>query len=180
MRPSPYNKPIHQRIPMSLTLEQLDHLEIQILELLEAEDYEQAERLLDSFTYLRETKIEAYCHIINKLNTRAQWRRDEAQRLKSRADIDQTQSDWLKQKLHHYFESHGIKTLETDRYKVTLAKNGGKAPLVITADTSDLLDAVVKSTKYCKVGKTRQAHHYECSPQTRHLRQALAITRTSS
>jgi hypothetical protein len=123
---------------MSLTLEQLDQLEIQILELLETQEHDQAEKLLDSFTYLRETKIEAYCHIINKLNTRAQWRRDEAQRLRSRADQDEKQSDWLKQKLHHYFESHGIKTLETDRYKVTLAKNGGKAPLVITADTSDL------------------------------------------
>ncbi|NJL97337.1 MAG: hypothetical protein HC924_00125 [Synechococcaceae cyanobacterium SM2_3_2] len=87
---------------------------------------------------MRESKIEAYCHIINKLNARAQWRRDEAQRLRSRADIDQNQSDWLKGKLHTYFESHGIKTLETDRYKVTLAKNGGKAPLIITAGTADL------------------------------------------
>ncbi|NJL98656.1 MAG: siphovirus Gp157 family protein [Synechococcaceae cyanobacterium SM2_3_2] len=138
---------------MSLTLEQLDHLEIQILELLEAEEYEQAEKLLDSFTYLRETKIEAYCHIINKLNARAQWRRDEAQRLRSRADIDQDQSDWLKGKLHTYFESHGIKTLETDRYKVTLAKNGGKAPLVITADTSDLPDDYTQTELLVKPDK---------------------------
>ena len=38
---------------MSLTLEQLDQLEIQILELLEAQEHDQAEKLLDSFTYLR-------------------------------------------------------------------------------------------------------------------------------
>jgi hypothetical protein len=123
---------------MSLTLEQLDNLEIQILELLEAEDYDQAEKLLDSFSYMRETKVEGYAYVINKLNARAQWRRDEVQRLRSRADIDQKQSDWLKQKLQDYFEKRQIKTLETDRYRITLAKNGGKAPLVITAETVDL------------------------------------------
>jgi len=37
----------------------------------------------------------------------------------------------LKDRLKWFFETHGLKTIETPRYKLQLAKNGGKAPLIL-------------------------------------------------
>jgi len=34
----------------------------------------------------------------------------------------------LKDRLKWFFETHGLKTIERPRYKLQLAKNGGKAP----------------------------------------------------
>jgi len=34
-------------------------------------------------------------------------------------------------RLKWFFETHGLKTIETPRYKLQLAKNGGKAPLIL-------------------------------------------------
>ena len=43
-------------------------------------------------------------------------------------------ADFLKQRLRKFFELVGLKTVETPRYRITLATHGGKQPVVVNAE----------------------------------------------
>jgi hypothetical protein len=47
------------------------------------------------------------------------------------AQADENRAKLLKQRLQWFFETHNLKSVETARYKLSLAKNGGKAPLIL-------------------------------------------------
>lgn len=90
--------------------------------------------LLDQTTEQRDQKLDNYASYITELETRAQVRKAEAQRLTDRARVDENRAKWLKSRLQWFFEQHGLKTVETARYRLTLARNGGKAPLIVDED----------------------------------------------
>jgi len=58
-------------------------------------------------------------------------RKAELQRLQELASSNENRARLLKDRLKWFFETHGLKTIETPRYKLQLAKNGGKAPLIL-------------------------------------------------
>ncbi|MDX2271075.1 MAG: siphovirus Gp157 family protein [Cyanobacteriota bacterium] len=123
--------------------DELNELETQILELVGEGDPDpnqlaELESLLESNATERDKKLEAYASVISLLETRAAWRKAEAKRLSDRAQIDESQAQWLKENLKGYFSRHQIKIVETNRYRITLAANGGKAPLIIDVDPIDL------------------------------------------
>jgi Siphovirus Gp157 len=106
--------------------EQLDNLE--------GDDEGQTEAVIQWFEELgeeRDQKLDNYAALIADIEARAQVRRDEAKRLVDRARIDENKAALLKERLRIFFESHGLKTLETSRYRLTLAQNGGKLPLLV-------------------------------------------------
>ena len=76
-------------------------------------------------------KLDNYAALISDLLIRAEARKAEAQRLMQQAKVDQGKADNLKKVLQWFFTEHELKTVETDRYRITLAKNGGKAPIVL-------------------------------------------------
>lgn len=76
-------------------------------------------------------KVDGYAAFIGELNARAEARKEESDRLAHRARIDAALRDFLKGRLKGFFESRGMKKLETKRYKLTVAGNGGKAPLLL-------------------------------------------------
>jgi hypothetical protein len=77
-------------------------------------------------------KVDGYCGLINEMSARAYIRTTEAHRLMHRAKVDEDAMAWLKARLKAFLEGRALRVLETDRYKVTVAGNGGKAPLDIS------------------------------------------------
>ncbi|WP_041429505.1 siphovirus Gp157 family protein [Synechococcus sp. PCC 7502] len=99
----------------------------------EAQD-EAIARYLESFNSTiadRDQKLDNYAGLIQELQARADVRKAESDRLSNRSQIDENKVKALKSNLKKFFEAHKLKTVETDRYRLTLAKNGGKAPMIL-------------------------------------------------
>lgn len=83
-------------------------------------------------------KTDAYCALIAEIDARAAARKAEAKRLADRAKIDERTADALRERLRWVWETRRLGKVETDRFTVSLAKNGGKAPLDIRCGVEDL------------------------------------------
>lgn len=77
----------------------------------------------------RDKKIDGYCALIREFEARASVRKEESERLAKRVKIDAAHAAFLKGRLKSFFEENNLKKIETDRYMVSLAKNGGAIPL---------------------------------------------------
>lgn len=87
----------------------------------------------------RDDKLDNYAALIRELETRASIRKEEAKRLADRARRDQEHADYLKGRLMDFFQQHGLKSLETPRYRLTLQRSGGKAPVILKTDDPERL-----------------------------------------
>ena len=76
-------------------------------------------------------KVDNYAALITMIQGRIKFRQEEAERLKARALTDENAVVFLKKRLLDAFKLHQIGKLETDRFRVSLAKNGGLLPLLI-------------------------------------------------
>lgn len=74
-------------------------------------------------------KVDGYCRFISELEARASARAQEAARLAARAKIDESTASRLRERLRSTWEARSLPAIETANYRVSLAKNGGKAPL---------------------------------------------------
>lgn len=83
-------------------------------------------------------KVDNYAAFIETLNARAAARKDEANRLDKRAKIDANNADKLKENLKRVLEFRGLKSLDTLRYKVTVAGTGGKQSVECLVKPEDL------------------------------------------
>jgi len=86
---------------------------------------------LESDFLSKADRIVAY---VQELNLRSEARKKEADRLAKRAKQDKHTADFLKQNLLSVMQKHGRKRVDTDRFKVTVAGNGGKLPVDISED----------------------------------------------
>ena len=84
----------------------------------------------------RDRKLDGYAASISEMQARAEARKAEAQRLMELAKADERRAQLLKERLKWFFESQQLKTIETTRYRLSLSKNGGKAPLILKPDLS--------------------------------------------
>ena len=109
----------------------------------------------------RNAKLDSYAGLIRELQTRAHMREQEAVRIHEHAaellarlreenginaieaesvrvdqlaDRDRQAVSALESRLLAFFQTHGHKTLETLRFRITAAKHGGKRALKITGD----------------------------------------------
>jgi hypothetical protein len=78
-----------------------------------------------------EEKVDNYAALITEKMRTYQVRQGEAERLTRLALTDKSRADWLKGMLKHVFDELGVKKLDTDRYRISVAKNGGKRKLDI-------------------------------------------------
>ena len=83
-------------------------------------------------------KVDGYAGLIGKLQASADFRKNEAKvyqaeadRLKALAETDLAAVERLKARLKTFFEVTGLKKVEGDRYRVSLAGNGGRPPLIV-------------------------------------------------
>lgn len=98
-----------------------------------------------------ERKVDNYVALVKVLEGRAEVRKAEADRLAKRARIDAGNAAFLKDRLLNVFEFRNVKKVETDRYRVTVAANGGKVPLVLSDGAAENL---VKQDRFAKVVRT--------------------------
>lgn len=115
------------------------------------------EATLDAFFAETETnlagKVDAYCALISEMEARAEVRKAEAKRLADRAKADERTSDALRERLRFVWETRRLGKVETDRFTVSLAKNGGKAPLDIRCGVDELPAWAVKRETVVTVDK---------------------------
>jgi len=85
-----------------------------------------------------EQKSEAYASVIQELSLRAKARKDEAVRIRALAEADEAVADRLKARLKEAMEALGKHRIDGVRFKLSVAANGGKQPLVIETPADDL------------------------------------------
>ena len=91
------------------------------------------------------TKVDGYCALIAEIDARAAARKAEAKRLADRAKADERTADALRERLRFVWEQRKLGKVETDRFTVSLSKNGGKQPLDIRCGVEDLPSWAVKT-----------------------------------
>ena len=98
------------------------------------DDAEQQELINSWFEQLgeeRDRKVDNYCALVTEMQARSEVRKAEAKRLMELAAEDEKRARLLKDRLKWFFETHNLKTVETARYKLSIQRNGGKAPLIL-------------------------------------------------
>ena len=105
------------------------------------------ERYLAELAVERERKLDAYCGLIREIEARSQARAAEADRLRELARIDRSAVERLKEGLLQHFVAHDLKRVETERFRITRAKSGGRQPLELDpVDSWDLPEQYTKIT----------------------------------
>jgi hypothetical protein len=94
-----------------------------------------------------DTKVDNYCALIKELEARAATRKAAAQaayeeykRAQQLEQRDLSEASRLKYRLVEFFQLHGMKSLETRRFRPAVERNGGKLPLYVNANPEDLPD----------------------------------------
>jgi hypothetical protein len=85
-----------------------------------------------------DSKADSYAAMIRELESRAQVRKEEANRIRNLAAMDEALSTRLKTRLKEVMERTGRTKIETPRFYLSVAGNGGKNPLEITVDPATL------------------------------------------
>jgi len=76
------------------------------------------------------SKLDGYAAFIRELDLRIAARTEEKERLEMRIRVDSNLQQFLKLRLRDCLASRNQRKVETRRYRISLVKNGGKAPLV--------------------------------------------------
>jgi hypothetical protein len=79
-------------------------------------------------------KVDNYVAMIRTIEARAEVRRAESKRLAERARIDEGSASWLRQRLIDVMHRLDRPSVETDRWRVSVARNGGLQPIEIVGD----------------------------------------------
>ncbi len=80
-------------------------------------------------------KADNYAALIRSLELRATARRAALEGLKKLISSDERSADFLTERLKMAMEKLGRKKMETERFRITVANNGGKVPLEIYDET---------------------------------------------
>ena len=86
----------------------------------------------------RDEKLDGYAALIRELEIRAEVRANEAKRLMALVKRDETTVARLKENLRLVFTLHGWKSVDTARFRISLATNGGKQKLVVEVPPEEL------------------------------------------
>jgi hypothetical protein len=89
------------------------------------------DRLFSDLDSQLQSKVENYCRLIVEVQARSEARRRESERILARAKVDKRMADGLKERLQNALDFLRIKKVETARFRVSVAINGGMAPLVV-------------------------------------------------
>jgi hypothetical protein len=94
---------------------------------------------LDSIEAVIEEKADSYARILRQFDADIENIKAEENRLKQRRIALEGRKDFLKSNLFTAMKAVGLTKIKTPLFTVNIQKNGGKAPLVITAKTTDEL-----------------------------------------
>ena len=121
----------------------------------EGEIDESIDKWLEEYEAKESEKIDAYCYLIGKFETISA----EAKRLADRATSYSNKSKALKDRLKLYLQNRGKDKLETSRFTVTVAQNGGPLPVTLNEDITpeSLPDEFVKVLREADMSALRDA-----------------------
>jgi hypothetical protein len=143
------------------TLYDIDHDLLNVEELLAAGAEDEAAALLEQFRQQleqdRAAKVDNTCAFIRELLARAEARKAEAERFIALSRTDGNLADRLKAMLLDHLRLHGVKKLETERFRLTRAANGGRLPLEVTLPAEELPEEYVRTTKAADMEAIREA-----------------------
>ena len=86
----------------------------------------------------RKVKIDNYVMLIAEMEARAEMRAAESERLKALARVDENNARRLRDRLKAHMEACGDTKLETNRFLLSLQKNGGKQRVTILLPVEQL------------------------------------------
>lgn len=95
---------------------------------------EEQARIIDAFVTADEQfkdKVDRYCELIHAFGARADYREYRANQLAQLARLDQSVADKLRARLKAVMELRGEVAIETDNHRLRIARNGGKAPVIV-------------------------------------------------
>jgi hypothetical protein len=110
-------------------------------------------------------KVDNYCALITEIECRAAVRKAEADRLYDRAKVDENAAKALRERLRFVWELRAMGKVQTSRYTVSLAKNGGKAALDVRVGAEDLPAWAVKTETVVTVDKDAIRSRLEAGEQ---------------
>lgn len=123
---------------MKQTLFDIRRQEIELVEALEEAGGEippELETMFDEFTknltHERDLKLNSYAYAMRNLEIEAEALKAEEQRLAKRRKTKERVRELLKQRLFDYLKSSGNTKIDTGRFKFTVARNGGKCPIIL-------------------------------------------------
>lgn len=86
-------------------------------------------------------KLDGYADLIGAMQARADFRKQESKRLADRARIDEKKVAWLKARVIDAMNRTGNPVVESDRYRISVARNGGVRPMELIGEVP---------TNFCK------------------------------
>lgn len=92
-----------------------------------------------------EVKADNYAAYVHHLLARAKARAEEAERLSARAKVDTNAAKRLRENMKTVLEFAGVKKIETPRFQISIAGNGGKQPIECNVKPDDLPDELRKT-----------------------------------
>ena len=105
---------------------------------------EAVQAFLDETGEALTVKVDAYAGIIRELEAMSATRKAEAKRMADLAKADENRAKWLKERLLLALDVMGETRIEGDRHRVSIAKNGGKVPVVVPDNIDVLPDATTQ------------------------------------
>jgi hypothetical protein len=86
----------------------------------------------------KDAKLNGYCELIQEINARAVSRETESRRLADRATADNNAVDRLKNRLLDFCVVQNYRRINTGKFGLTVAQNGGKLPLVLPVTVEEI------------------------------------------
>lgn len=117
-----------------------------------------------------EIKLEAYCKVIKNLEADMDALKAEAKRLTDKRKVLENNVDRLKKAMFDSMKATGTDKVKGALFTVAIQRNGGKLPVIVDVDTSELPDELVKVVespdleaigKLLEAGECKYAHFGE-------------------
>ena len=120
---------------------------LQLQELLESDevvDVELLKNVLADTTDDYEIKLEAYAKVIKNLSASVDAIKFEVDRLTTRKKALENNITALKNRMYESMKATGTTKVKGDIFTISIQKNGGRIPVIVDVDTSELPDDLVK------------------------------------
>ena len=117
-----------------------------------------------------EAKIESYCKVIKNIDADIQAIKTEITRLSEKKKVLENNIDRLKKAMFDSMKATNTNKVKGQIFTVSIQKNGGKLPVIVDVETSELPDELVKVVespdleaiaKLIDSGNTQYGHYGE-------------------
>lgn len=99
------------------------------------------------------SKVDGYVCLIAEIESRADARKLESERLLALSRTDTNAAHALRERLRFIFELRNMKPVQTDRFRVSLVKNGGKQPIDLRVGVDELPSWATRTETVVSVDK---------------------------